>query len=178
MKWELDIYHRKRRLILSTFNISAAALLEVLDPEQNNSFSDHYLNVPFDLSSILFIATANSLETIPEPLLDRMEVIHLNGYTFEEKLHIARSHLLPKQAKAHGLEPDQVIISDSVLLKIAENYTRESGVRSLERTIAAVVRAKCVELAELRETGREKEYNPNVKLEDVEEFLGVCGAAV
>lgn len=102
-----------------------------------------------------------------------MEVIQLNGYTFEEKLHIARSHLLPKQAKAHGLEPEQVVMSDAVLLKIAENYTRESGVRSLERTIAAVVRAKCVELAELRENGKEKEYNPVVKLEDLEEFLGV-----
>lgn len=153
----------------------AAALLEVLDPEQNHTFSDHYLNVPFDLSNVLFIATANTTETIPEPLLDRMELIHLHGYTFEEKLHIAQSHLLPKQSKAHGLEPGQVVISDPVMLKIAENYTRESGVRSLERTIAAVVRAKCVELADLRETGKESAYSPEVKLEQLEEILGVRG---
>jgi ATP-dependent Lon protease len=147
--------------------------LEVLDPEQNNSFSDHYLNVPFDLSNVLFIATANSLDTIPEPLLDRMEVITLNGYTFEEKLHIAKAHLLPKQLRAHGLEQDQVIMEDNVFLKIAENYTRESGVRSLERTIASVVRAKCVELADFKESNKESEYNPVVDLKDVEEILGV-----
>ena len=144
-----------------------------MDPEQNNSFSDHYLNLPFDLSNVLFIATANSLETIPEPLLDRMEIIQLNGYTFEEKLHISRSHLLPKQIKAHGLETDQVIISDNVLLKIAENYTRESGVRSLERTIAAVVRSKCVELADFQETNQMHKYVPEVKLADLEDILGV-----
>ncbi|KAG0170733.1 ATP-dependent serine protease [Apophysomyces sp. BC1034] len=152
----------------------AAALLEVLDPEQNNSFSDHYLNVPFDLSTVLFIATANSIETIPEPLLDRMELIHLSGYTFEEKLHIAKSHLLPKQLNAHGLEPDQVSMADEVILKLAENYTRESGVRNLERTIASVVRSKCVELAELRESGKEAEYIPEVKVEDLEDILGIA----
>lgn len=150
--------------------------MEVLDPEQNNSFSDHYLNIPFDLSNVLFLATANSLETIPGPLLDRMEVIHLNGYTFEEKLHIARSHLLPKQLKAHGLEPNQVTMTDEVLLKIAENYTRESGVRNLERTIASVVRAKCVELADLQETGAMDKYNPEVKLSDLEDILGVSSS--
>ncbi|KAF7722891.1 ATP-dependent serine protease [Apophysomyces ossiformis] len=163
------------KLVQSThYGDPAAALLEVLDPEQNNSFSDHYLNVPFDLSSVLFIATANSVETIPEPLLDRMELIHLSGYTFEEKLHIARSHLLPKQINAHGLESDQVLMSDEVILKIAENYTRESGVRNLERTIAAVVRAKCVELAELREAGKETNYIPEVKLNDLEDILGIA----
>ncbi|CDH50481.1 atp-dependent protease la [Lichtheimia corymbifera JMRC:FSU:9682] len=163
------------KLVHSTYyGDPAAALLEVLDPEQNNSFSDHYLNIPFDLSNVLFLATANSLDTIPGPLLDRMEVIHLNGYTFEEKLHIARSHLLPKQIKAHGLEPNQVTMADEVLLKIAENYTRESGVRSLERTIASVVRAKCVELADFQETGKMDKYNPEVKLSDLEDILGIA----
>ncbi|CAO3690490.1 unnamed protein product [Rhizopus microsporus] len=163
------------KLVHSThYGDPAAALLEVLDPEQNNSFSDHYLNVPFDLSNVLFIATANSLDTIPEPLLDRMEVITLNGYTFEEKLHIAKSHLLPKQITLHGLQPGQVKMSDEVLLKIAENYTRESGVRSLERMIASVVRAKCVELADLRESNKENEYKPVVTLTNVEEILGMA----
>ncbi|KAI9361120.1 ATP-dependent protease La [Pilaira anomala] len=158
----------------SHYGDPSAALLEVLDPEQNNSFSDHYLNVPFDLSNVLFIATANSVETIPEPLLDRMELISLNGYTFEEKLYIAKAHLLPKQLLAHGLVKGQVQMKDDVFLKIAENYTRESGVRSLERTIASIVRAKCVELAGFRESNKEEDYNPNVSLEDVEEILGMA----
>ncbi|KAI9280450.1 ATP-dependent protease La [Sporodiniella umbellata] len=152
----------------------AAALLEVLDPEQNNSFSDHYLNVPFDLSNVLFIATANSLETIPEPLLDRMEIISLNGYTFEEKLYIAKSHLLPKQLTMHGLQKGQVQMSDEVFLKVAENYTRESGVRSLERTIGSIVRAKCVQLANLRESNEESKYDPKVNLSDIETILGMA----
>ncbi|ORZ12756.1 ATP-dependent protease La [Absidia repens] len=151
----------------------AAALLEVLDPEQNDTFSDHYLNIDFDLSNILFIATANTVDTIPEPLLDRMEIIHLNGYTFEEKLHIAKAHLLPKQTVAHGLKPDQVQMDDQVLLKLAENYTRESGVRTLERTLGSVVRAKCVAFAELRESGKEHNYNPKVDLQDLEDILGI-----
>ncbi|KAI8335697.1 ATP-dependent protease La [Chlamydoabsidia padenii] len=163
------------KLVHSThYGDPAAALLEVLDPEQNNSFSDHYLNLPFDLSNVLFIATANSVDTIPEPLLDRMELIQLNGYTFEEKLHIARSHLLPKQTTAHGLALDQVQMDDQVLLKLAENYTRESGVRSLERTLASVARAKCVSLADLREAGNEHDYNPKVDLKDLEDILGMA----
>ncbi|KAG1592984.1 hypothetical protein G6F48_002296 [Rhizopus delemar] len=163
------------KLVHSThYGDPAAALLEVLDPEQNNSFSDHYLNVPFDLSNVLFIATANSLDTIPEPLLDRMEIITLNGYTFEEKLYIAKSHLLPKQLTVHGLQPGQVKMSDDVYLKVAENYTRESGVRSLERTIASIVRAKCVELADLRESNQESKYNPNVSMADLEAILGMA----
>lgn len=157
----------------SHYGDPAAALLEVLDPEQNNSFTDHYVNVPFDLSNVLFIATANSLDSIPEPLLDRMELITLNGYTFEEKLHIAKSHLLPKQLTVHGLEKNQVEIPDEVLLKMAENYTRESGVRSFERVIASVVRSKCVELADLRDSNKESEYNPKVSLSDLEPILGV-----
>ncbi|SAM06578.1 hypothetical protein [Absidia glauca] len=164
------------KLVHSThYGDPSAALLEVLDPEQNNSFADHYLNLPFDLSNVLFIATANTVDTIPEALLDRMELIHLNGYTFEEKLHIARAHLLPKQTTAHGLELNQVQIEDHVLLKLAENYTRESGVRSLERTLASVVRAKCVALADLRESGKEHDYNPRVDLQDLEEILGMPG---
>ncbi|CDH49903.1 atp-dependent protease la [Lichtheimia corymbifera JMRC:FSU:9682] len=151
----------------------AAALLEVLDPEQNNTFHDHYLNLPYDLSSILFIATANSIHTIPQPLLDRMEVIQLHGYTFEEKLHIARTHLLPKQIQRHGLAPNEIDMTDDVILWIAEQYTRESGVRTLERTLASVIRAKCVELADLRENDLGYQYTPGVTQEDVLDILGV-----
>ncbi|KAI8647537.1 ATP-dependent protease La [Parasitella parasitica] len=156
----------------SHYGDPAAALLEVLDPEQNSSFSDHYLNVPFNLSNILFIATANSLDTIPEPLLDRMEVIELHGYTFEEKLHIAKTHLIPKQVVAHGLQLEQVKLADEAILHIAENYTRESGVRNLERTLASVVRAKCVEMADLQETQGKQQYNPYITIKDVETILG------
>ncbi|KAI0370857.1 ATP-dependent protease La [Pilatotrama ljubarskyi] len=126
----------------------AAALLEVLDPEQNHSFNDHYINVPIDLSQVLFICTSNSLETISAPLLDRCEIVHLSGYTYDEKLHIARKFLLPKQLKASGLTPEHVMITQPALLRIATHYTREAGVRSLERAIGAVVRYKAVEWAE------------------------------
>jgi ATP-dependent Lon protease len=162
----------------SHYGDPAAALLEVLDPEQNSNFSDHYLNVPFDLSNVLFIATANSLDSIPEPLLDRMEVIELHGYTFEEKLHIAKTHLVPKQIFAHGLELHHVRIEDEAVMYIAENYTRESGVRTLERTLASVVRAKCVELADLREKKKEQEYIPNICVQDVQTILGVSTTEV
>lgn len=118
----------------------ASALLEVLDPEQNHSFSDHYLEVPFDLSNTLFIMTANTLHTIPRPLLDRMEVISLSGYTEDEKVNIARKYLVPKQLKAHGLKPQIMPLSDEILLKIVQGYTRESGVRNLERQIANLCR--------------------------------------
>ena len=104
-----------------------SALLEVLDPEQNAHFQDHYLGVPFDLSQVVFIATANTLETIPPPLLDRMEIITMSGYTYEEKLHIARSYLLPKQLNLHGLADHPFIIDDTTLLHIATGYTREPG---------------------------------------------------
>ncbi|KAF9579321.1 hypothetical protein BGW38_004471 [Lunasporangiospora selenospora] len=129
----------------------SAAFLEVLDPEQNSTFTDHYLNIPFDLSKVLFIATANSIESIPGPLLDRMEVITISGYTFAEKLAIARHYLVPKQIRVHGLNKGGVQITESALVKIATGYTRESGVRQLEREIASVVRAKAVEYAEFRE---------------------------
>lgn len=118
----------------------ASALLEVLDPEQNKNFLDHYLDVPFDLSQVFFIATANSLESIPAPLLDRMEVIQLSGYTLAEKQHIARRHLWPKQLEENGLKLEDAELPDDVLLKIISGYTREAGVRELQRTLSAVAR--------------------------------------
>jgi ATP-dependent Lon protease len=125
----------------------SAALLEVLDPEQNNSFSDHYLDVAFDLSKVLFIATANQLDPIPGPLRDRMEIIELPGYTFEEKQQIARIHLVPKQLREHGLSADHISIEDEALLTLITSYTREAGVRGLERRIADLCRAVAVEVA-------------------------------
>jgi ATP-dependent Lon protease len=119
----------------------SSALLEVLDPEQNNAFSDNYLEVEYDLSKVIFIATANSLDTIQPALRDRMEIIELTGYTVEEKLQIAIKHLVPKQLKEHGLGVSEVKFSKEGLLKVIESYTRESGVRSLERKIGSVVRS-------------------------------------
>lgn len=118
----------------------ASALLEVLDPEQNAKFLDHFLDVPFDLSKVFFIATANTTDTIPRPLLDRMEVIELSGYTTSEKLHIAKTHLLPHQLIEHGLKEDQIQISDDSLLILINSYTREAGVRELQRKIASICR--------------------------------------
>jgi ATP-dependent Lon protease len=119
----------------------ASALLEVFDPEQNSTFMDQYLDVPYDLSKVFFVATANSLETIPGPLLDRMEIIQLSGYTTEEKFHIAKNHLLPKQLKEHGLEPEKVKLKDQDLRNIISDYTREAGVRDLQRKIAKILRS-------------------------------------
>ncbi|EQD47907.1 ATP-dependent protease La, partial [mine drainage metagenome] len=126
----------------------ASALLEVLDPEQNSTFRDNYLGLPFDLRHVLFIATANVLETIPGPLRDRMEVIQLTGYTDEEKLEIARRYLLPRQLEANGLEGAQVQIADAALLRIIHEYTRESGCRNLEREIGALLRSAAMRIAE------------------------------
>lgn len=144
----------------------SSALLEVLDPEQNNAFKDNYLELDFDLSKVLFIATANSLDTIQPALRDRMEIIELSGYTVEEKLEIAKRHLIPKQLELHGLKPSDVKITNSAILAIIEGYTRESGVRSLEHKIGSVVRkiAKSVVMSE--------EYNTSLTAKDIELLLG------
>jgi ATP-dependent Lon protease len=126
----------------------ASAMLEVLDPEQHSSFRDHYVDLPFDLSKVLFICTANQLETIPSPLLDRMDVIQLTGYTEDEKLGIARKYLVPKQLEAHGLADGQVTLGDSALRVVIREYTREAGVRNLERRIADLCRKAAREIAE------------------------------
>jgi len=151
----------------------SAALLEVLDPSQNSTFGDHFLEVDYDLSKVLFFTTANSLHTIPRPLLDRMEVIQLEGYISREKLEIAKSYLVPKQIKAHGLKDYSVEISDKALTHIIEGYTREAGVRNLERTIGTLCRktARQVVEAELKKGGGKKTgYKINPK--KVEELLG------
>ncbi|MGC2769958.1 MAG: endopeptidase La, partial [Candidatus Acidiferrum sp.] len=146
----------------------SAALMEVLDPEQNASFRDHYLDVPFDLSKIIFIATANWMDPIPEPLRDRMEIIELPGYTGEEKIHIARRYLIPKQAAEHGVkEGEQLEFTEAGLQEIIHSYTREAGVRNLEREIATLVRKQARRLAE------GKSEKMVVTPEIVREFLGV-----
>ena len=122
-------------------------MLEVLDPEQNKTFRDHYLDLPFDLSKVLFICTANTLDTIPGPLLDRMDTIQLSGYTEAEKLGIAKRYLLPKQLAAHGLKRSQLTLSDTMLRTIIREYTREAGVRNLERRLADVCRKAATQVA-------------------------------
>ena len=126
----------------------ASALLEVLDSEQNKDFRDHYLELPFDLSRVMFLTTANSMDTIPAPLLDRMEVIYVSGYTEEEKLHIATDYLLPKQIKEHSMSNENVIISEAAIRTVINGYTREAGVRSLEREIANIIRKCATQIVE------------------------------
>lgn len=144
----------------------SAAMLEVLDPEQNHNFSDHYIEEPYDLSKVMFIATANDLSTVPGPLRDRMEIISIAGYTELEKLHIAKDHLLPKQIKEHGLTEGQLQISDDGILQIIRYYTREAGVRGLERKLAGICRktAKIIVSSEREEV--------SITGENLEEFLG------
>jgi ATP-dependent Lon protease len=131
----------------------ASAMLEVLDPEQHSTYRDHYLDLPFDLSKVLFITTANQLETIPPPLLDRMDVIQLSGYTEDEKLGIARKYLVPKQLEAHGLDPKKVTLTEGALRTVIREYTREAGVRNLERQIAALARKAARRVAEGKARG-------------------------
>nr|MCH9717823.1 AAA family ATPase [Gammaproteobacteria bacterium] len=145
----------------------ASALLEVLDPEQNHAFTDHYLEVTYDLSDVMFIATANSLE-IPAPLLDRMEVIRLPGYTDQEKVHIAEYYLIQKQLKLNGLKPEELSFSSAAIQEIIHYYTREAGVRSLEREISSICRKVVKEILSHK---RQKKINLSPKL--VEKFLGV-----
>jgi ATP-dependent Lon protease len=145
----------------------AAALLEVLDPEQNDTFSDHYLEIPYDLSRVMFVATANVADTIPAPLRDRMEILEIPGYTRREKLDIARDHLIPKQLEEHGLSKEQLTISDEAVEALIDHYTREAGVRNLERQVASVIRGVAVKVAE-GNSGPYKIENG----EAVREFLG------
>ncbi|HMM01591.1 MAG: endopeptidase La [Dysgonomonas sp.] len=144
----------------------SSALLEVLDPEQNSAFHDNYLNIDYDLSKVMFIATANNLSTISQPLLDRMELIDVSGYIIEEKVEIARRHLIPKQMENHGLAKDVIDIPKKTIEKIVENYTRESGVRELDKKIAKVMRKVA------RKVASEEEYKKIIEPEDLHEYLG------
>ena len=144
----------------------AAALLEVLDGEQNKSFRDHYIELPFDLSDCLFIATANTLDTVPRPLIDRMEIIELKAYTKREKLSIAKNHLIPKQLKRHGLTGAKFRMSDDAIVELIDYYTREAGVRQLERTIASLIRKAARKLVD----GECKRVS--LKAEHIKDYLG------
>ena len=162
----------------------ASALLEALDPEQNHAFSDHFIEFPFDLSNVFWIVTANTVETIPPALLDRMEVIQLSSYTEDEKVKIAELHLLPKERKAHGLEKRKVSVSEKALRRIIRDYTREAGVRNLERKIAGVCRKIAHKIvtadsksAKVTEKNLEKYLGPVIYLEDdvtIKSEVGIC----
>jgi ATP-dependent Lon protease len=145
----------------------ASALLEVLDPEQNHTFTDHYLNVPYDLGDVLFICTANSLDTIPAPLLDRMEVIQFQGYTPLDKMQIAKRHLLPKAMKAVGLQPEQLAVSDEAIEQVISEYTREAGVRGLKKRMDMICRNAAVQLV------REEATELSVTTENLKEYMDI-----
>jgi ATP-dependent Lon protease len=145
----------------------AAALLEVLDPEQNNTFADHYLEIPYDLSNVMFVATANVADPIPAPLRDRMEILEIPGYTRREKMAIARQHLIPKQLEEHGITKEQLDITDAAVDIAIDQYTREAGVRTLERQVASIIRGVAVKIAEGDTTPRKIETEDQVR-----EFLG------
>ncbi|MDM5315685.1 endopeptidase La [Fictibacillus sp. b24] len=144
----------------------SSAMLEVLDPEQNSTFSDHYIEEPYDLSKVMFVTTANSLSTIPGPLLDRMEVISIAGYTEVEKLHISKNHLIPKQLKEHGLKKSQIQFKDESILKLVRNYTREAGVRNLERQIAGLCRKAAKQIVS------EEKKKVVLSAKNLEDYLG------
>jgi ATP-dependent Lon protease len=145
----------------------SSALLEVMDPEQNKEFYDNYIETEFDLSKVMFIATANSLSTIQGPLRDRMEIIEVNGYTIEEKIEIAKAHLIPKQLEAHGITKKNFSIDKKVLEKVVEEYTNESGVRGLDKMVAKLVRNRA------RQIALEEEYTVKISAEDLTKVLGV-----
>ncbi|GIP01508.1 Lon protease 1 [Paenibacillus lautus] len=145
----------------------SSALLEVLDPEQNNTFSDHFVEIPFDLSNVMFVTTANVLHNIPRPLLDRMEVLYIPGYTELEKLQIANRYLLPKQKSEHGLAPEQLILEEEALMKVIREYTRESGVRNLEQQVAALCRKAAKQIVTNQSESIE------IKADDIKEYLGI-----
>jgi ATP-dependent Lon protease len=147
----------------------SSAMLEVLDPEQNSAFGDHFIDLDFDLSQVMFIATANSMQDIPSPLLDRMELVRLEGYSEEEKIQICRRHLIHKQVREHGLDPDKFNLSDNALSDIIRRYTREAGVRDLERRIAAICRKVARQVAEQSAYGR----TWNIGVNQIEKYLGV-----
>ena len=149
----------------------SSALLEVLDPEQNSTFGDHFLDVDYDLSQVLFIATANTLQSIPAALHDRMEIIRIEGYTEEEKLNIARKYLLPKQLSAHGLKADQVSVDEEALYEVIRRYTREAGVRGLERELANIFRKLARDFVKTRKSTPDKSYS--VDFASIKEHLGV-----
>lgn len=146
----------------------AAALMEVLDPEQNNAFLDHYIDTDFDLSQVMFIVTANQLDPIPKPLIDRMEIIRIPGYTEDEKLQIAKRFLIPKQLKAHGLSPHNLKIADKAILRIIREYTREAGVRNLEREITTICRKLVKKVVQ-----KGKDYCERVTARNLEKYLGI-----
>ncbi len=144
-----------------------AALLEVLDPEQNTAFHDNYLDIEYDLSKVLFIATANTISTIHPALLDRMEVLNISGYIIEEKIEIARRHLIPKQLEEHGIDQSKLHFSDEVLFRLINEYTRESGVRQLEKNIAKIIRSRTLKIAE------KKKYSKNIEPSELKTILGL-----